>query len=151
MKKDRQRLKKIGSITGPKYMSRGSMHTTRSPKDAHLLPRACSTVLCGGTCCQLGTGIGWHTFRHTYPTMLRHLRVDVKVQQELLRHADIHTTLNVYTQGVAEDLREAHSRVCADGPSGANNVTGLFWALDGLYLIAFSTRYWRREWDSNPR
>ena len=59
----------------------------------------------------LGTGIGWHTFRHTYSTMLRHLRVDVKVQQELLRHADIHTTLNVYTQGVAEDLRDAHSRV----------------------------------------
>jgi site-specific recombinase XerD len=28
--------------------------------------------------------------------MLRQLGVDVKVQQELLRHADIRTTLNVY-------------------------------------------------------
>jgi integrase len=35
----------------------------------------------------------------------------VKVQQELLRHADIRTTLNVYTQGVSDDLREANGKV----------------------------------------
>ena len=33
--------------------------------------------------------IGWHTFRHTYSTLLRAFGVDIKVQQELLRHADI--------------------------------------------------------------
>jgi len=55
--------------------------------------------------------IGWHTFRHSYSTMLRALRVDVKVQQELLRHADIRTTLNIYTQAVPEALRRANSRV----------------------------------------
>lgn len=55
--------------------------------------------------------IGWHTFRHSYSTMLRALKVDVKVQQELLRHADIRTTLNIYTQAVPEALREANSRV----------------------------------------
>jgi len=55
--------------------------------------------------------IGWHTFRHSYSTMLRALRVDVKVQQELLRHADIRTTLNIYTQAVPEALRKANSRV----------------------------------------
>jgi integrase len=56
-------------------------------------------------------GVGWHTFRHTYSSMLRHLRVDVKVQQELLRHADIRTTMNTYTQAMREDLRIANSRV----------------------------------------
>ncbi len=56
-------------------------------------------------------GIGWHTFRHSYSSLLRQLGVDVKVQQELLRHADIRTTLNVYTQAVPEYLREANSRV----------------------------------------
>ncbi len=61
----------------------------------------------------LGKGIGWHTFRHSYSTMLRQLGVDVKVQQELLRHSDIRTTLNVYTQGVPEDLREANRKVVA--------------------------------------
>jgi len=55
--------------------------------------------------------IGWHTFRHTYSSMLRHLGVDVKVQQELLRHADIRTTMNTYTQAMPTALREANSKV----------------------------------------
>jgi integrase len=55
--------------------------------------------------------IGWHTFRHTYSSMLRHLEVDVKVQQELLRHADIRTTMNVYTQAMPAALRDANSKV----------------------------------------
>lgn len=60
---------------------------------------------------QLGEEIGWHTFRHSYSSMLRQLGVDVKVQQELLRHADIRTTMNVYTQAVSEQKRAAHSKV----------------------------------------
>ena len=55
--------------------------------------------------------LGWHTFRHTYSSMLRQLGVDLKVQQELLRHADIRTTMNVYTQAVSEQKRAAHSGV----------------------------------------
>ena len=43
--------------------------------------------------------------------MLRQLGVDVKVQQELLRHGDIRTTMNVYTQAVSEQKRKAHSSV----------------------------------------
>jgi len=36
---------------------------------------------------EIGIGrIGWHSFRHSYSTMLRSLKVDIKVQQELLRH-----------------------------------------------------------------
>ncbi len=44
-------------------------------------------------------------------TLLRALRVDLKVQQELLYHADIRTTMNIYTEAVAESLREANSQV----------------------------------------
>lgn len=43
-------------------------------------------------------------------TMLRSLKVDVKVQQELLRHADIRTTMNLYTQAIPDDMREANSQ-----------------------------------------
>ena len=43
--------------------------------------------------------------------MLRQLGVDLKVQQELLRHADVRTTLNVYTQALSAQKREAHSSV----------------------------------------
>ncbi|MFZ0980040.1 MAG: site-specific integrase [Candidatus Acidiferrales bacterium] len=55
--------------------------------------------------------IGWHTFRHSHSTLLRALGVDLKVQQELLRHADIRTTMNIYTQAVPAALREANSKV----------------------------------------
>jgi hypothetical protein len=37
--------------------------------------------------------------------------VDLKVQQELLRHADIRTTMNIYTHAVPAALREANSKV----------------------------------------
>jgi integrase len=52
-------------------------------------------------------GIGWHNFRHTFSTMLRELGTDVKVQQELLRHADVRTTLQIYTQADSAQKRQA--------------------------------------------
>ena len=55
--------------------------------------------------------IGWHTFRHSHSTLLHALGVDLKVQQELLRHADIRTTMNNYTHAVPTALREANSKV----------------------------------------
>jgi integrase len=55
--------------------------------------------------------IGWHMFRHTYSTMLRSAGTDIKVQQELLRHANIQTTMNIYTQAVSDQKRAANSKV----------------------------------------
>ena len=55
--------------------------------------------------------IGWHTFRHTYSTMLRSAGTDIKVQQALLRHANIQTTMNIYTQAVSDQKRAANSKV----------------------------------------
>ncbi len=37
--------------------------------------------------------------------------MDWKVQQELLRHSDIRTTMNIYTRAVPDAMREANSRV----------------------------------------
>ncbi len=69
----------------------------------HIKPAAVTAGIAGS--------VGWHTFRHTYSSMLRQLGVDLKVQQELLRHADVRTTMNVYTQAVSEQKRAAHSSV----------------------------------------
>ena len=55
--------------------------------------------------------IGWHTFRHTYSTMLRATRVDIKVMQELLRHASSRVTMDTYTQAVTAQKRKAQSGV----------------------------------------
>lgn len=75
----------------------------------------------------LGKDVGWHTFRHTYSSMLRQLGVDIKVQQELLRHADIRTTMNVYTQAVSEQKRSAHSKVVRMVLPKAETEVGHYW------------------------
>jgi integrase len=82
---------------------------TKKPWWAHHIQQ--EKIAPAGVKAGLGHGIGWHTFRHTYSSMLRHLGVDLKVQQELLRHADIRTTMNTYTQAMPTALREANSRV----------------------------------------
>ena len=55
--------------------------------------------------------IGWHTFRHSYSSLLRRVGADIKVQQELLRHSTIQSTMNVYTQAMPEGKRAANSVV----------------------------------------
>jgi integrase len=55
--------------------------------------------------------IGWHTFRHTYSSLLRQNRTDIKVTQELLRHASSRVTLDTYTQAVTLHKRKAQSDV----------------------------------------
>jgi site-specific recombinase XerD len=55
--------------------------------------------------------IGWHTFRHTYSTLLRSEGVDIKVMQELLRHASCRVTMDTYTQAVTSAKRKAQSSV----------------------------------------
>jgi site-specific recombinase XerD len=55
--------------------------------------------------------IGWHSFRHSLATNLRALGVDIKVTQELLRHASSRTTLDIYTRAVSQQKRDANSKV----------------------------------------
>jgi len=55
--------------------------------------------------------IGWHTFRHSYSTLLRGAQVDLKVQQELLRHSTIQSTMNIYTRAIPKQKRDANSLV----------------------------------------
>ena len=55
--------------------------------------------------------VGWHTFRHTYSTLLHSLGTTPAVQKELLRHANIQTTLNIYTQAVSAEKRAAAGKV----------------------------------------
>ena len=58
-----------------------------------------------------GKRVGWHTFRHSLATNLRSLGVDVKVAQELLGHANSRITLDIYTQAVSAQKRQACSKL----------------------------------------
>jgi len=55
--------------------------------------------------------IGWHTFRHTYSSTLIANGENVKVVQELMRHASSRFTLEVYTQAKVKAKREAQQRI----------------------------------------
>jgi integrase len=55
--------------------------------------------------------LSWHTFRHTFSTILKANGEDVKVVQELLRHSTAKMTLDTYTQALSPDKRAAHSKV----------------------------------------
>jgi integrase len=55
--------------------------------------------------------IGWHTFRHTYRSWLDETGAPMKVQQELMRHASVQTTMNVYGQAMSSSKREANGKV----------------------------------------
>lgn len=55
--------------------------------------------------------IGWHTFRRTFSTLLTGNGEDVKVTQELMRHANPNTTLALYAQAIPENVRKAQGKV----------------------------------------
>jgi integrase len=54
---------------------------------------------------------GWHTFRHTYSTLLRGIGTEFKVMQELLRHSTLRSTLDIYTQAMTPAKRAAQAAV----------------------------------------
>jgi integrase len=55
--------------------------------------------------------VGWHTFRHTYSTLLVANGENLKVVQELMRHARASTTLDLYTQARLIAKRQAQQRI----------------------------------------
>jgi integrase len=62
---------------------------------------------------QLGINkkMSWHTFRHTFSSILKSNGEDVKVVQELLRHSTSRMTLDTYTQALSPHKRAAQSKV----------------------------------------
>lgn len=60
------------------------------------------------------TGIGWlgtHSMRHSYRSWLDAVGTGIAVQQKLMRHSDIRTTMNVYGTVVTDEMSTAASKV----------------------------------------
>jgi integrase len=54
---------------------------------------------------------GTHTFRHTYRSWLDAVGTTVAVQQKMMRHTDIRTTMNIYGDVVTDEMTTAGARV----------------------------------------
>lgn len=57
--------------------------------------------------------ISSHTFRHSYRMWIDSIGTPIGVQQKLMRHADIRTTMNIYGDAASADMRAAHSKIVA--------------------------------------
>ena len=55
--------------------------------------------------------VGWHSLRHLHATLLSEAGEPLKVAQAQLGHADLQTTLGVYTHVLPESQRRAVERV----------------------------------------
>jgi integrase len=64
--------------------------------------------------------ISSHPFRHTYRTWLDSVGTPVGVQQQLMRHSDIRTTMNLYGTAQTDDMRNAHQKVVRIAMAGLN-------------------------------
>jgi integrase len=75
----------------------------------------------------LSQSLGWHTFRHTYRTWLDATGAPAGVQQKLMRHAHISTTMNLYGNALMQSKREANKKVVdmalQQEPSAGKNST----------------------------
>jgi integrase len=54
---------------------------------------------------------GTHSLRHSYRSWLDAAGTPVAVQQKLMRHSDIRTTLNIYGDVVTDEMAQANSKV----------------------------------------
>ena len=73
--------------------------------------------------------ISSHVFRHAHRSWLDSVGTPVGVQQKLMRHADIRTTMNIYGDAATEEMRQAHEKVVK---------------------LALTDRKRTARWESNP-
>ena len=74
-----------------------------------------ASVLQGGILVPIGKEVGierlgWHTFRHSYRSMLDACGAPIGVQQKLMRHAQVSTTMK-YGNAYMTEKRKAHGAV----------------------------------------
>jgi integrase len=55
--------------------------------------------------------LGTHSMRHSYRSWLDSVGTPIAVQQKLMRHSDIRTTMNTYGEVVTDEMVQANSKV----------------------------------------
>lgn len=65
-------------------------------------------------------GLGTHSLRHTFRSWLDAIGTPVGVQQKLMRHSDVRTTMNIYGDAASAEMAEAHGKIVRLALSRAN-------------------------------
>ena len=68
--------------------------------------------------------VGWHSFRRAVSTWLIENEENVKVTQELLRHASCKSTLDLYAKAITPSKRRAHEKVVRQLVAAGNLAEG---------------------------
>jgi integrase len=77
----------------------------------HASPIGQDYIRAAGRKAKLGKDIGWHSFRHAYRSFLDDVGAPVGVQQKLMRHAQVSTTMNTYGNAQMQSKRTANTKV----------------------------------------
>ena len=93
--------------------------------------------------------VSWHTFRHTFSTSARGNGEDVKVVQELLRHASAKMTLDTYSQALTPAKRAAQSKVVSMIRPKTHLYRHVPRVLEGISRNSLE-KIWRPRRDLNP-
>jgi integrase len=67
--------------------------------------------------------VSTHTMRHSYRAWLDAVGISVAVQQKLMRHASITTTMDVHGDVVTDELARAASKVAGVALNGTGDGT----------------------------
>jgi integrase len=82
---------------------------TNKPYDSSSLPK--KVLRPAAQRAKIHGSIGWHALRHSYRAWLDETGAPLGVQQKLMRHANISTTMNVYGGAFMEAKRKANTSV----------------------------------------
>jgi integrase len=55
--------------------------------------------------------LSWHVFRHTFRTWLDSIGTPVGVQQKMMRHSHVATTMNIYGAALMESKKDTHGKL----------------------------------------
>jgi integrase len=66
---------------------------------------------------------GTHTLRHSYRSWLDAVGTTIAVQQKLMRHADVRTTMNIYGTVVTDEMTIASGKVARLVANGTESGT----------------------------
>jgi integrase len=69
-----------------------------------------NVLIPAGKAIGLDFNLGWHTFRHSYKVLLERAGADLTVQRDLMRHADSHTTSQIYGEVEFDRMRDANDK-----------------------------------------